>query len=109
MKKLVFGILRPLGGKNVVSCVAFGLNSEGIMASASLQPDMEEESKELQLRDGLLEQLKLKYCCRMEVRRSPPSAEASHQPVKSVSTAALVGVTAGGGEILAGPNPSASR
>lgn len=73
-----------MGGKNVVSCVSFRLNSERIMASASLQPDMEEESKELQLRDGLLEQLKHKYCCRVEVRRSSSSAEASQQPVESV-------------------------
>lgn len=79
------------------------------MASASLRPHMEEESKELQLSDGLLEQLKHKYCCRVEVRRSSSSAQASRQPLASALTAALVGVTAGGGEILAGPNPSASR
>lgn len=53
------------------------------MASVSLQPDMNEESKELQLEDGLLQQLKDKYCCRVKVRRSSSSSEASQQPVKT--------------------------
>lgn len=44
------------------------------MGSASLRPDMDHESKELQLEDGLLEQLQDKYCCRVKVSRSssPP-------------------------------------
>ncbi|XP_056915309.1 exocyst complex component 3-like protein 4 isoform X1 [Takifugu flavidus] len=40
--------------------------SERIMGSTSLQPDMNGESKELQLEDGLLEQLQDKYCCRVK-------------------------------------------
>lgn len=52
------------------------------MASVSLQPNMNDESKELQLEDGLLEQLKDKYCCRVKVRSSSSSSDASEQTVK---------------------------
>lgn len=68
--------------KTNVNCFAFCLLSERIMSSVSLQPDMNEESKELQLEDGLLEQLKDKYCCRVKVRSSSSSSDASEQPVK---------------------------
>ncbi|XP_076605078.1 exocyst complex component 3-like protein 4 isoform X2 [Chaetodon auriga] len=46
--------------------------SERIMGSPSLQPDMKDESAELQLEDDLLKQLKDKYCCRVreEMRSS---------------------------------------
>uniref|UniRef100_A0A671XJF5 Exocyst complex component 3-like 4 n=1 Tax=Sparus aurata TaxID=8175 RepID=A0A671XJF5_SPAAU len=40
--------------------------SEKIMGSPSLQPDMKDESADLQLEDGLLRQLKDKYCCRVK-------------------------------------------
>ncbi|XP_073339797.1 exocyst complex component 3-like protein 4 [Pagrus major] len=40
--------------------------SERIMGSPSLQPDMEDESTDLQLEDDLLRQLKDKYCCRVK-------------------------------------------
>lgn len=48
------------------------------MGGAALRPDMDHESKELQLEDGLLEQLQDKYCCRVKVSRSsspPPPSE----------------------------------
>lgn len=37
------------------------------MGSLSLQPDMKDESSDLQLEDGFLNQLKDKYCCKMKV------------------------------------------
>ncbi|KAA8589314.1 hypothetical protein FQN60_012679 [Etheostoma spectabile] len=40
--------------------------SERIMGSPSLQPDMKDESTDLQLQDGLLKQLKDKYCCKVK-------------------------------------------
>ncbi|XP_028420976.1 exocyst complex component 3-like protein 4 [Perca flavescens] len=40
--------------------------SERIMGSPSLQPDMRDESADLQLQDGLLKQLKDKFCCKMK-------------------------------------------
>ncbi|XP_070776536.1 exocyst complex component 3-like protein 4 [Enoplosus armatus] len=40
--------------------------SERIMGSFSLQPDMNEESADLQLEDDFLKQLKEKYCCRVK-------------------------------------------
>ncbi|XP_041810453.1 exocyst complex component 3-like protein 4 [Chelmon rostratus] len=40
--------------------------SERIMGSPSLQPDMEDESTELQVEDDLLKQLKDKYCRRVK-------------------------------------------
>lgn len=43
------------------------------MGGAALRPDMDHESKELQLEDGLLEQLQDKYCCRVKVSRSSSS------------------------------------
>lgn len=62
----------------MVNRVLFRLLSERIMGSTSLQPDMNQESKELQLEDGLLEQLQDKYCCRVKVSRSS-SSHASQQ------------------------------
>lgn len=53
------------------------------MGSTSLQPDMNEESKELQLEDGLLERLKDKFCCRLKVSRSSSSSDACEEPVKA--------------------------
>lgn len=53
---------------NVVKCVSFHLDSERIMGSPSLQPDMEDESSELLLEEGFLNRLKDKYCCRLKVR-----------------------------------------
>ncbi|KAM6912825.1 exocyst complex component 3-like protein 4 [Xenentodon cancila] len=40
--------------------------SEEIMGSLSLQPDMADESTDLQLEDGFVEQLRQKYICRMK-------------------------------------------
>ncbi|KAM6917573.1 exocyst complex component 3-like protein 4 isoform 1-T2 [Lycodopsis pacificus] len=40
--------------------------SERIMGSVSLQPDMKDESVDLQLEDELLTQLKDKFCCRVK-------------------------------------------
>lgn len=37
------------------------------MGSPSLQLDMEDESSELLLEEGFLNQLKDKYCCRLKV------------------------------------------
>lgn len=61
----------------MVNRVVFRLLSERIMGSASLQPDMNHESKELQLEDGLLGQLQDKYCCRVKVSRSSSSSDGS--------------------------------
>lgn len=52
---------------NVVKCIPFHLDSERIMGSPSLQPDMKDESADLQLEDDFLTQLKDKYCCRVKV------------------------------------------
>lgn len=52
---------------NVVKCVPFHLDSESIMGSLSLQPDMKDESSDLELENGFLNQLKDKYCCKMKV------------------------------------------
>uniref|UniRef100_A0A4W6CFD8 Exocyst complex component 3-like 4 n=1 Tax=Lates calcarifer TaxID=8187 RepID=A0A4W6CFD8_LATCA len=41
--------------------------SETIMGSLSLQPDMNDESTDLQLEENFLKQLKEKYCCRVKV------------------------------------------
>ncbi|XP_039992323.1 exocyst complex component 3-like protein 4 [Xiphias gladius] len=41
--------------------------SERIMGSLSLQPDMRDESTDLQLEENFLEQLKEKYCCRLKL------------------------------------------
>ncbi|GLD47615.1 exocyst complex component 3-like protein 4 [Lates japonicus] len=41
--------------------------SERIMGSLSLQPDMNDESTDLQLEENFLKQLKEKYCCRVKV------------------------------------------
>ncbi|XP_019133379.2 exocyst complex component 3-like protein 4 [Larimichthys crocea] len=41
--------------------------SEKIMGSQSLQPEMRDESMDLQLEDDFLKQLKDKYCCRVKV------------------------------------------
>lgn len=101
MKRLVFGIPR----ENVVNRVVFRLLSERIMGSTSLQPDMTHESKELQLEEGLLEQLQDKYCCRVKVSRSSSSSGGSQQTgTKPSETSAPVPVTAGGDEIFAGQN-----
>lgn len=103
MKRLVFGILRRR--ENVVNRVVFRLLSERIMGSTSLQPDMNHESKELQLEDGLLEQLQDKYCCRVKVSRSSSSSDGPQQTgTKPSERSALVRVTAGGDEIFAGQN-----
>ncbi|XP_059209239.1 exocyst complex component 3-like protein 4 [Centropristis striata] len=40
--------------------------SERIMGNLSLQPDMKDESAELQLEDDLLKKLKDKYCCKVK-------------------------------------------
>ncbi|XP_041828791.1 exocyst complex component 3-like protein 4 isoform X2 [Melanotaenia boesemani] len=40
--------------------------SEKIMASLSLQPEITDESTNLQLKEGFLEQLEEKYCCRLK-------------------------------------------
>ncbi|XP_027857199.1 exocyst complex component 3-like protein 4 [Xiphophorus couchianus] len=40
--------------------------SEKIMGSFSLQPDMAEESAEMQLQEGFLKQLLEKYCCKVK-------------------------------------------
>lgn len=77
MKRLVFGI--PRRRENVVNRVVFRLLSGRIMGSTSLQPDMNQESKELQLEDGLLEQLQDKYCSRVKVSRSSSSSHGSQQ------------------------------
>lgn len=85
--------------------VVFRLLSERIMGSTSLQPDMSQESKGLQLEDGLLEQLQDKYCCRVKVSRPSSSSEGSQQTgAKPPERSALVPVTAGGDEIFAGQN-----
>ncbi|XP_031729059.1 exocyst complex component 3-like protein 4 isoform X3 [Anarrhichthys ocellatus] len=42
------------------------VNHESIMGSLSLQPDMKDESVDLQLEDELLTQLKDKFCCRVK-------------------------------------------
>ncbi|XP_034531588.1 exocyst complex component 3-like protein 4 [Notolabrus celidotus] len=43
-----------------------GYKSERIMGSLSLQPDMKDESSDLQLEDDFLKQLKEKYCSRVK-------------------------------------------
>lgn len=48
-----------------VCCLA---HSERIMGNASLQPDMKDESTDLQLEENFLKQLKDKYCSRVKVR-----------------------------------------
>lgn len=45
------------------------------MGSPSLQPDMKDESVDLQLEDGLLRQLKDKFCCRVKVRSSEDAGD----------------------------------
>lgn len=87
--------------KNAVNRVVFRLRSERIMGSTSLQPDMNHESKELRLEDGLLERLKDKYCCRVKVRRSSSSSQPGTKPSEG---SALDCVTAGQDEVFAGQN-----
>lgn len=53
--------------KAVKNCVLFHSDSERIMGSVSLQPDMGENT-DLQLEENFLKQLKEKYCCRVKVR-----------------------------------------
>ncbi|KAL3049485.1 hypothetical protein OYC64_008856 [Pagothenia borchgrevinki] len=43
-----------------------GYKSEKIMGGVSLQPEMEEESSDLQLEEDFLKKLKDKYCCKLK-------------------------------------------
>lgn len=52
-----------------VTGIIFHSHSEKIMGSFSLQPDMAEESAEMQLQEGFLKQLLEKYCCKVKVTK----------------------------------------
>lgn len=56
--------------KAVKNRILFHSDSERIMGSVSLQPDMRNESTDLQLEENFLKQLKEKYCCKVKVRSS---------------------------------------
>ena len=52
---------------NMAEGKLFHPDSEKIMGSVSLQPDMKDESTDLQLEENFLKRLKDKYCCRVKV------------------------------------------
>lgn len=56
--------------EGILKCLFFDSCSDRIMGSLTLQPDMTDESTDLQLESDFLKQLKDKYVCRVKVRSS---------------------------------------
>ncbi|XP_074517111.1 exocyst complex component 3-like protein 4 isoform X1 [Sebastes fasciatus] len=66
LRKLEQQVTEPRDLYALLDWIINRYKSERIMGSLSLQPDMKDESADLQLEDDLLKQLKDKYCCRVK-------------------------------------------